>query len=114
MQKYCYFKYRLTILFHCSLCQNKGQEHSGQLHFDQEGQTVASDIYAQISLTAGSIIFAHGVRICLKKKTKKIKNSCCLNTLFYTEKPLAHMEKIYIQDTKTKVSKPISLWLLQH
>ena len=57
MQKYCYFTYRLTILFHCSLHQNKRQEQPGQLHFDQESQTVVSGIHAQISLTAGSIIF---------------------------------------------------------
>lgn len=67
MQKYCYFKHRLTNLFHCSSCQNKEQEHPGQLHFDQKSQTVFSDIYAQNLLTAGSTTFAHEVRICLQK-----------------------------------------------
>lgn len=89
MKKYCYFKYRLTILFHCFLWQNKRQKLPGQLHFDQECQTVVSDIYAQISLTAGSIISVHEVRICLKKTLKRFKNSCYLNTLF-TQKSHLH------------------------
>lgn len=68
MQKYCYFKHRLMNLVHCSLCQTKGQEHPGQLHFDQKSQTVFSGIYTQILLTAVSTTFAHEVRICLQKK----------------------------------------------
>lgn len=73
------------------------------------------DIYAQISLVAGPIIFANKVRICLKKKktpTKRLRTLPIL-TPFTQKTTCIHKENIYseYEDPVLKIHVPLTVTL---